>query len=75
MQSIDGEQVPIEQLERLHNEEEIKKVLCDHSKLYSHWCSNLSCLSLQFYKVSPEEREISSLENSVVTRMVVRDVT
>ena len=35
----------------------------------------LNFVPIQLYKVFPEERSISSLENSVVTRMVIKDVT
>ena len=46
------------------------------------YCAEIPCnfiylnfVPIQLYKVFPEERSISSLENSVVTRMVIKDVT
>ena len=35
---------------------------------------NYNCDILQVYKISLEETAISSLENSVVTRLVVKDI-
>jgi mannose-6-phosphate isomerase-like protein (cupin superfamily) len=56
----------------VHQQEEIIKVRKGMHMAVPLYTDHLL---VQFYKVPPEELNISSLENSVVTRLVIKDST
>lgn len=71
---VQGILTPLSNLSSIHQEEEIIKVSVQEVLYYVIILQSWQFPCLQVYKVPPEELKISSLEDSVVTRLVIKDV-
>jgi len=70
--NVEGTLVPLNQLESVQQIHRIVQV-CKSKQLFRN--INLFIILLQFYDIPQDELAISSLENSVVTRLAVKAVS